>query len=335
MVCLLVVFVFIILLRVFVFEVYQVASCSMEETLFAGDIIWVNKLPYGARLPMQPDDVPFLKALAYIAGFRSWAQHAHWGYRRVPGLTGLSRDDIVVFVNPRKVSENLIKRCVGLPGDTLFIGHNIRYANQVSQPEACSVKFSFDIKTTGNLPADTIKKYGISYADYLWRTDNYYHFSMTYGTAQRLGKCSLVDTVSIDDFPQGANGPALFPSARLRFTRENYGPVIIPAKNKTIRLTADNISYYREVIANYEKNDLETRDGKVWINKKETNIYTFRQDYFFTMGDNRYHSYDSRYWGFVPESAIIGRVAFMLLSIDKGKKGLHKIRTNRICRIIE
>lgn len=325
----------IVLLRVFVFEFYRVESCSMEETLFTGDVILVNKLKYGARLPMQPKDIPFFEALAYITGFHSWALETQWKYRRVPGIGRINRGDIVVFSHPKK-EENLIKRCTGLPGDTFLISHNQLFVNNILQTEPLLARYSFYIKTkNGILTDDTLKYYGISNKQFLWRHDSIFHIALTYNVAQYLKQCSMVDSVFIDDFPKGAKGPALFPTPEIRFTRENFGPFIIPAKNTTLELDTGNIVYYREVIISYENNELWVTNGKIYINNLEVKSYTFKMNYYFMMGDNRYHSIDSRYWGFVPESSIIGKSRFMLLSIDKDKQGFNKIRGKRICKTLQ
>lgn len=335
---LLLLFIFIVLLRVLVFDFCQVESVSMQETLFAGDVILVNKLQYGARLPRQPGDVPFLEALAYSVGFHSWALNTSWDYRRMPGATGINRNDIMVFTDPHKKENNLIKRCVGLPGDTLVIKHNLRFANGLGQSEPSTAKFSFSIKTKGaTLPPDTLKKYGLNSVDILWQKDDYIHLSLTKDEANALKKCSMADTIFINDFPNGWwSDPNLFPFSRsFLFTFENFGPVIIPAKGQTIQLDTLNICFYKEVIMNYEHNQIEVSGSKITINGKVTSSYTFKMNYFFMMGDNRYRSWDSRHWGFVPEFAIVGKVGFILFSYDKEKEGLKKIHADRIFKTID
>lgn len=328
---LLLLFVLIVVLRVFVVEFYSVDSNSMEGTLLNGDLIMVNKICYGARLPRKPGEMPFVEAIAYLLGFQSRAQNVNWSYRRVPGTGSVKRDDIIVFLHPEN-GKYIVKRCVGLPGDTLQISHNRRYINGVAQAEPQEVKFSYNVKSKGeDIPIDSLKEYGIANKDFLWRYNCYFHLSMTDSAAIALKQCSLVDTVAIDDMPVGTNGPALFPpNNNLKFTRENYGPVIIPAKNRTILLNTSNVAFYIDVITKYENNLLNISQNKIYINDKETDRYTFKMNYYFMAGDNRYHSIDSRYWGFVPEHLLIGKVSFMCFSFDQEKSGFRKFRTNRM-----
>jgi len=129
----------------------------------------------------------------------------------------------------------------------------------------------------------------------------------------------MVDTIFINDDTAG---------------HANYGPVVIPAKGKTILLDTVNLAFYREVIENYEHNQLGLEGGTIKINGVATDRYRFKLDYFFVMGDNRYHSLDSRLWGFVPESAVIGKVSLLVFSYNQHEPGLSKIRTHRIFKKI-
>ena len=124
----------------------------------------------------------------------------------------------------------------------------------------------------------------------------------------------------------------LYPlNARTRWTRDNYGPVWIPAKGKSIDLTLENIAVYERPIRTYEGNDLQiTPEGKILINGKEAKSYTFKMDYYWMMGDNRHNSADSRYWGFVPEDHIVGKPLFIWWSSDPDRNGFSGIRWNRL-----
>jgi signal peptidase I len=135
----------------------------------------------------------------------------------------------------------------------------------------------------------------------------------------------------------GFFGGQTYPLVRSNtWTRSDYGPVWIPKKGATLKLTLENLPIYERPIRNYEHNDLQVRDGKIYINGKETDSYTFKMDYYMMLGDNRDKSADSRYWGFVPEDHIVGKPMFVFLSLDKDK-GLFdgKIRFNRMFRSVD
>jgi signal peptidase I len=113
-----------------------------------------------------------------------------------------------------------------------------------------------------------------------------------------------------------------------RWTVDEFGPIWIPKKGASITLTALNYPVYERAIRTYEKNTLEQKGGKFFINGQEANQYTFKMDYFWMMGDNRHGSQDSRYWGFVPEDHVVGEASMIWMSWDKG------IRWNRMFNII-
>lgn len=129
----------------------------------------------------------------------------------------------------------------------------------------------------------------------------------------------------------GFSGNTLFPHAEgYQWSVDNFGPILIPAKGMSVLLTIDNIELYRRAIVNYEHNTLEIKNNKIFINGKESTQYTFRQDYFWLMGDNRHNSADSRYWGFVPEDHLVGRASMVVWSKDKDKPRFHRTRWNRL-----
>ena len=115
-----------------------------------------------------------------------------------------------------------------------------------------------------------------------------------------------------------------------QWTRDNYGPVWIPKKGESIKLTLANLPVYERCIHVYEGNDLEVKNGKIFINGKQASSYTFKMDYYWMMGDNRHNSADSRYWGFVPEDHIVGKPLFVRWSSDPDRHGFSGIRWSRL-----
>jgi signal peptidase I len=128
----------------------------------------------------------------------------------------------------------------------------------------------------------------------------------------------------------------LYPlDANTGWTRDNYGPIWIPKKGATITLNMKNIAIYERPIKVYEGNSLEVKGGRIFINGKQTNKYTFKLDYYWMMGDNRHNSADSRYWGFVPEDHIVGKPIFIWWSHSPDKKGFSGIRWSRLFNMVD
>ena len=144
-------------------------------------------------------------------------------------------------------------------------------------------------------------------------------------------------TQNIDTYP--ADYPdsdlTIFPfSSDYKWTRDNFGPLWIPSKGTTVELTTENLPLYERIITSYEGNELQVVNGVIFINGEEAQSYTFAQDYYFMMGDNRHNSLDSRYWGFVPEDHIVGKPALIWLSIDRNKTFPKNIRWRRFFKFV-
>lgn len=257
---------------------------------------------------------------------------------------------------PTDRRENYVKRCVGLPGDTLKIVDHIVYLNGKANKEPDNVQYTYDVLFNDGaiLTNDFLKENGITCEDLgLSGADKAYFKSegqiqltqqfrnnriimpMTKQTAALLK--SRKDLVQAMAPVTGGNPAEVYPLNMVKdWTRDNYGPVWIPKKGESIKLSLDNLPIYERPIRVYEHNDLEVRDGKIFINGEQTDSYTFKMDYYWMMGDNRHNSADSRYWGFVPEDHIVGKPIFIWWSSDPDR-GLFGggIRWSRLFRFVD
>ena len=326
----------------------------------------------------------------WLGGGKSFIEHPQWDYKRLAGFDSVSRGDIVVFnfpagdTVPTKVSnpdyytlchyvgkervhndkqsfgdiiyrpvdrrENYVKRCVGLPGDTLQIIDNQIYINGKVLEDAENVQYNYIVQTTGNLISRSFaQKLGISHEDYqqmngpeasaqlyvmgLDMSRPTYHFPLTRAMREKLEKTGIVDTIVREPEIMGGE---VYPLGHNTWTRDNYGPIYMPRKGETVKLDSANYFVYERCIRNYERQECELRGGKIFINGEPADSYTFKMDYYWMMGDNRHKSADSRYWGFVPEDHIVGRPVFIWLSLDKDKNIFSgKIRWSRLFKKAE
>ena len=237
-----------------------------------------------------------------------------------------------IVARPVDRRENYVKRCVGLPGQTLEIKDRVVYLDGVANKEPDNVQYRYWVKVNKPIPEDLAHELGISQEDlaYYFAQERAYNIPLT-----EKAKAALLarkDIVSSIEYVPGDDAGGLYPVNKLTgWTTDNYGPLWIPKKGETIDLTLDNLPMYERCIHAYEGNDLQVKDGKIYINGKETNQYTFQMDYYWMMGDNRHNSADSRFWGFVPEDHIVGKPIFIWLSLDPDRGWFEgKIRWNRL-----
>ena len=239
-----------------------------------------------------------------------------------------------VMWRPVDRRENYVKRCVGLPGQTLEIRDHIIYLDGVANKEPEDVQYNYDVVLKHTLPESLIKELGISQED-LTALRQYGNMPLTAKTKAALeARPDLVE--SIKYHPQDEAG-LLYPlNGHTGWTCDNYGPIWIPAKGETVTLNMENLPIYERPIRVYEGNDLTvTDDGRILINGEEVKEYTFKMDYYWMQGDNRHNSADSRYWGFVPEDHIVGKPLVVWLSMDPDRSGFSSIRWNRLFRLVD
>ena len=259
----------------------------------------------------------------------------------------IGRDYAIKHYGPLKVrpsdkKDHYVKRCVASPGDTLSIVDGQVYVNSVAQENWPGVQNSYTVVTDGKrINQVNLDKLGLNLRE-LWYDQNlpgYPYMSLTQEMVEKVSTYPNVVSVTrnVDvwppDYPDSET--SIFPfEPSFRWTRDNFGPLWIPSKGAEVELNMNNLPLYRRIIAVYEGNELEVKDGRIFINSEETRTYTFKQDYYFMMGDNRHNSLDSRYWGFVPEDHIVGKPALVWLSIDGNRKFPKNIRWRRFFKFV-
>ncbi|MBX2921328.1 MAG: signal peptidase I [Chitinophagaceae bacterium] len=352
------------IIRTFIFEAYVIPTGSMEKTLLVNDFLFVSKLSYGPRLPNTPLAIPFVHHTAPVIGTKSYLEWIKLPYRRL-WSSDVQRNDVVVFnypvgdtvvgafqseknyydilredyggdrpslldrddiiVRPVDKRENFIKRCIGIPGDSIQIKSGIVYVNGQPGYHPPHLANRYVVETKGQFLDDdelyeefnveTDPQRGQFYMENLMK----YWIILTDEEAARMAKLPMVVKVEKEVIPYT---PKVFPNdtAHYKWSEDFYGPIWIPKKGVTITLTPENIAFYRRIIEVYEGNSFQETNGRFIINGKETNQYTFAMNYYWMMGDNRHNSQDSRFWGYVPEDHVVGRASLIWFSWNKGPR---------------
>lgn len=229
--------------------------------------------------------------------------------------------------------ENYVKRCVGMPGQTLQIKNRTIYLNGKPNPDHEGVQYGYTVKLRKRLPDELRKELGITMED-LSNLNMTGALPLTKQAAATLAKRKdLVEKIAINSDVASTD---LYPHNMVTgWTQDNYGPIWIPKRGATLKLTMENIALYERPIRVYEKNDLVVKNGQIYINGQLAHSYTFKMDYYWMMGDNRHNSADSRYWGFVPEDHVVGKPIFIWWSHDPDRKGFGGIRWSRLFTLVD
>ncbi len=266
----------------------------------------------------------------------------YYTVKRTIGREAAIRNYGPLKVRPSDKKDHYVKRCVAVAGDTLEIVNGRVYVNSQAQEIWPGVQNSYTVVTNGQrINPVMLDKIGLNTSELYFDQSLPGYPSMPL-TAEMLEEVKGISTVTaveenIDTYPPDYPDSyvTIFPfSPGYGWTRDDFGPIWIPKKGETVELTIADLPLYERIISTYEGNDLKVLDGKIYINSEEAQTYTFKQDYYFMMGDNRHNSLDSRYWGFVPEDHIVGKPALIWLSIDGNKKFPKNIRWRRFFKFV-
>ncbi len=375
------------LVHTYFIQPYVIPTGSLERTLRVGDFLFVSKFHYGARTPMTTVAAPMVHDTLPVLGVPSYLNKPQLPYFRLPGFTKVDRNDIVVFSWPADTvrrffkretgvkkpidkKSNYVKRCVGVPGDSLEVRDGYVFINgkQLELPGSAKPQFDYTIysskgvssrlleqigvtdftrkylsnalnqqqaqvvnqyllgydqgengelelytKSSG-IPITTIKKFGLSLREV---TDRERLAPLTDDMVAVLRKDSSIDSVVQKITPKGRRGTNLFPqSPDYNWNYSQLGAIYIPKRGTTVDLNLKTLPLYKKIIRDYELNTISVSGNQISINDEVANSYTFKQDYYWMMGDNRDHSEDSRAWGYVPENHIVGTPIFIWMSFD-------------------
>lgn len=404
------------LVHTYFIQPYVIPTGSLERTLRVGDLLFVSKFHYGARVPMTTvaapmvhDTLPILKTRSYVAEVdQDKYKTSIWNklqlpYMRIPGFQKVKKNDIVVFSWPADTvhqffrsergirkpidkKSNYVKRCVGVPGDSLEVRDGYVFINgkqlqlsdrakpqyeyrvfaqkgvssrllrelgvaefnryyiaaNINQNQANAIsKYAINYDRTpqgevviftksGGIPTKVIRQAGLSLREL---TDRQRVVTLTDEMADKLRNNATIDSIVMLTAAAGQPGPNIFPqNPAYRWNNDNFGPIYIPGKGDKVALNAQTLALYKKIIRDYEGNTVSVSGNQVSLNGELVNSYTFKQDYYWMMGDNRHHSEDSRAWGYVPDDHIVGKPIFIWLSFDNFNDGITnwKPRWDRI-----
>ena len=356
------------LIRWLFFSAFVIPTSSMENSLLVGDYLFVSRLHYGTTTPVTPMQVPLTHQTIWgtkIPSYLDWIQLPQF---RLPGISDVKRGDVVVFnlpvehpdlykkystvlpdlkPHPVDLRTNYIKRCVAQPGDKLEIRNGQVYVNGKAEVNPKRMQGEYFVSTGAPVnELNVFKKNGI--VDYAPFTETFndsipgndafgYIVKTTSDIVLTLKKYDFIKSVEPVIMPRTWKEPYLFPeSDLLNWNKDQYGPLLVPKKGMKVLLTPENVAKYADIIINYDGNrGFTVEKSKVLHRGRVLDTYTFHQDYYFMMGDNRHNSADSRYWGFVPKDHIVGKAVFVWMSLDPDPTSfVNKIRWDRIFRVI-
>jgi signal peptidase I len=330
------------LIRWLFLEAFTIPTPSMEKSLLVGDFLFVSKVNYGARTPKTPLQVPLTHQKIWLTNIPSYLTWLQLPQYRLPGLSSVQRNDVVVFNYPLEfeyptdLKTNYIKRCIAIGGDTIQVKDMQVYVNGKAAENPPKREYKYFVKTQEPM-GKIFKKMGVRFDEP--PLPNGYLIDAMPEVAEKIKQLPNISDVTILAKHKEIPEPRIFPNvSKFPWNEDNFGPLWVPKKGVTIKLDSSNLLMYGTTIANYENDDdLKYSDSeiKLTLAGKELKEYTFKQDYYFMMGDNRHNSLDSRFFGFVPADHVVGKALFIWLSVeDKPDKWYKKIRWERLFNVI-
>ncbi len=385
------------LVHTYFMQPYVIPTGSLERTLRIGDLLFVSKFHYGARAPMTTIAAPMVHDTLPLLGVRSYLKKPQLPYFRLPGFEQIEKNDIVVFSWPADTvrvffkkekgvkkpidkKSNYVKRCVGIPGDSVEVRDGYVFVNgkQFVLSDRAKVQYDYTIYAEKGVSSRLLASLGIDefIRKYIAATLNQAQADALTGYAQgynrnakgeieiytkssgipikvlRQARLSLTEEKSrereatltdemvqklrnhsdIDSVvrivePKGQRGYNIFPQdSRYSWNNDNMGPIYIPGKGDEVPLNLETLPLYKKIIKDYEGKTISISGNQIRIDGQLAKTYTFEQDYFWMMGDNRDHSEDSRTWGYVPANHIVGKPVFIWMSFDNFNDGLANWR---------
>lgn len=309
------IFIISISIKLFVFGIFKIPSSSMENTLYPDDIILVNKLIYGPKLPTTPFEIPWINFLFYLnENARSNMDSNWWNYQRFSGINSIEQGDVLVFQTSRTFF--IVKRCIGLPGDLLKIINGEIYTNNKKFPPTLTVKEHYSItvksKETFYNQLDSLKIEAMLYPSS--EIDNEIVGILSLKEYNEIQLLSSLKSIKKKVVKEGKKENLFLNENSNNWTIDNMGAFSVPKKGFQIELNDKTVNLYKKTLQEFEKITIEKKEGSYFLNGKRTLNYIFKKDYIFVLGDNRKNSKDSRYIGFVPVESIVGKVQCILFS---------------------
>ena len=387
------------LVHTYFIQPYVIPTGSLERTLRIGDLLFVSKFHYGARVPMTTVAAPMVHDTLPVLGVRSYLKKPQLPYMRLPGFQKVTRNDLVVFSWPADTvrqffkaeagvkkpidkKSNYVKRCVGVPGDSLEVrdGRVWIGGKPLQLPGRARPMYDYRIYSQKGVSSRTLEQAGIQ--DFVRtyvsapltqaqfellsgphlrgaspRQDGQIELytdatglsiemirragissikevtpreriaTLTAEMAASLKGISSIDSVKIILDTPGEAGGNIFPQdPRYPWNYDQLGPIYIPGKGDRVSLSPETLPLYKKIIRDYEGNTVSVSGNQVLINGQAADSYTFGQDYYWMMGDNRDHSEDSRAWGYVPADRIVGQPGFIWMGFDNFNDGMANWR---------